>query len=154
MSGLNGLKVTHEPSERLSYYLADAISKPRPNHDRAQIAMKQVCSQCHTATIPDRVYKDAEATVASTNAKVQAAQDLMSALRKEGLLAGPPFSHSIEFVFFDLWHYDGRTSKHGAFMGGADYVQWHGNYPMLAKTVELREMAAELRRTHASQSGR
>jgi len=34
-------------------------------------------------------------------------------------------------------------------MGGADFVQWHGNYPMLARTVELRAQAAELRRQHA-----
>lgn len=27
MSGINGLKVTHDPSERLSYYPADAVSK-------------------------------------------------------------------------------------------------------------------------------
>ena len=48
MSGLNGQKVTHDPSDRLSYYLADPITKPRPNHDRAQAAMKQLCVQCHT----------------------------------------------------------------------------------------------------------
>ena len=47
------------------------------------------------------------------------------------MLTTPPFSQPIDFVYFDLWHYDGRTSKHGAFMGGADFVQWHGNYPML-----------------------
>jgi hypothetical protein len=33
-------------------------------------------------------------------------------------------------------------------MGGADFVQWHGNYPMLARTVELRAQADELRRRH------
>ncbi len=60
--------------------------------------------------------------------------DLMNGLRKDGVLTGPPFSQPIDFVYFDLWHYDGRTSKHGAFMGGADFVQWHGNYPMLQKT--------------------
>jgi len=32
MSGINGNKVTHDPSERLPYYLADAISKRRPNY--------------------------------------------------------------------------------------------------------------------------
>jgi hypothetical protein len=53
-------------------------------------------------------------------------------------------------VYFDLWHYDGRTSKHGAFMGGADFVQWHGNYPMLARGVQMRAMADELRRRHGS----
>ena len=35
-------------------------------------------------------------------------------------------THSIDFTYFNLWHYDGRTSKHGAFKGGADFVQWHG----------------------------
>jgi hypothetical protein len=34
-------------------------------------------------------------------------------------------------------------------MGGADFVQWHGNYPMLRKTAELKAMAEELRRSHA-----
>jgi hypothetical protein len=148
MSGLNGLKVTHDPSDRLSYYLADPITKSRPNKERAQDAMKQVCNQCHARTIIDRMYADAEQVVANTNRQVQAASDIVASLKKDGLLAGPPFSQPIDFVFFDLWHYDGRTSKHGAFMGGADFVQWHGNYPMLAKTVELQTQADELRRRH------
>jgi len=145
MSGLNGLKVTHDPTERLSYYLADAVSQKRPNYARAQANMKQVCGQCHTQDFIDHVYTQAEAVVGSTNAKVQHAQAIVNGLRSEGLLSGPPFSHPIDFLYFDLWHYDGRTSKHGAFMGGADFVQWHGNYPMLQKTVQLEQMAAELR---------
>lgn len=149
MSGLNGQKVTHDPSERLSYYLADPITKPRPNHDRAQVAMKQLCLQCHTPPLIERVYAEAERVVASTNEKVQAASDVMTALRKEGVLTGAPFTQRIDFIYFDLWHYDGRTSKHGAFMGGADFVQWYGNYPMLARGVELRAMAEDLRRQHA-----
>ena len=150
MSGINGLKVTHDPSERLSDFLADPITKPRPNHDRAQAAMKQVCVQCHTTPLIDRVYAEAEQVVATTNEKVQAASDIMTALRKDGILTGAPFTKPIDFVYFDLWHYDGRTSKHGAFMGGADFVQWHGSYPMLAKTVELRAQADELRRLHGT----
>ena len=108
--------------------------------------MKQVCNQCHAKTLIDRVYTEAEAVVANTNAQVQAASDIMTSLKKDGVLNTPPFSRPIDFVYFDLWHYDGRTSKHGAFMGGADFVQWHGNYPMLARTVELKAQAEELRR--------
>jgi hypothetical protein len=96
----------------------------------------------------DRVYAEADAVVETTNQKVQAASDIMTALRKDGVLTGAPFTTPIDFVYFDLWHYDGRTSKHGAFMGGADFVQWHGNYPMLARTVEIRAQAEELRRLH------
>ena len=148
MSGINGQKVTHDPSDRLSYYLADPITRPRPNRDRAQAQMQQICNQCHAKPLVDRVYAEAEKVVANTNQQVQEASDLMAALRKDGTLTTPPFSQPIDFVYFDLWHYDGRTSKHGAFMGGADFVQWHGNYPMLARTVELRAQADELRRRH------
>ena len=146
MSGINGLKVTHDPSERLSYYLADAITKKRPNYATAQANMKQVCSQCHSKSTADRVYRQGEEVVTATNARVQAAQEIVNGLRKDGLLHREPFENPIDFVYFDFWHYDGRTSKHGAFMGGADFVQWHGNYPMLRKTVEMRAMAADLRR--------
>jgi len=148
MSGINGQKVTHDPSERLSWYLADAVSKQRPNYALAQANMKEVCTQCHTKPLVDRVYAQAEQVVASTNEKVQQAQALVADLRKSGALAGPPFSNPVDFTYFDLWHYDGRTSKHGAFMGGADFVQWHGNYPMLRKMVELKAAADELRRRH------
>lgn len=148
MSGLNGLGITHDPSERLSYYLANAVTERRPNYAQAQAKMKQVCLQCHASEIVDRVYTQAEQVVLNTNDRVRAAQDLVNGLRKDGILTGPPFSQPIDFVYFDLWHYDGRTSKHGAFMGGADFVQWHGNYPMLQKMVQLKAMAAALRSEH------
>jgi hydroxylamine dehydrogenase len=149
MSGINGLKVTHDPSERLSFYLANAVTEKRPNYLQAQVNMKQVCSQCHTEATIERVYAQAEQVVAATNTKVQHAQSIVNGLRADGTLNGPPFSNPIDFVYFDLWHYDGRTAKHGAFMGGADFVQWHANYPMMQKTVALEHMAAEMRRDHA-----
>jgi len=152
MSGLNGQKVTHDPSDRLSYYLADPVTKPRPNHDRAQLAMKQLCTQCHTTPLVDRVFSEAEKVVSTTNEKVQAATAIVTKLREDGILTTAPFTQPIDFVYFDLWHYDGRTSKHGAFMGGADFVQWHGNYPMLARTVELKAMSEDLRRQHGSRT--
>jgi hypothetical protein len=150
MSGINGLKVTHDPSDRLGWYLANPVSEKRPNYLRAQTNMKQVCTQCHSQALVDRVYSQAELMVASTNAKVLAAKDIVDGLHKDGSLAGPPFSNPIDFTYFDLWHYDGRTSKHGAFMGGADFVQWHGNYGLLQKTVQLKHDADELRRVHAA----
>ena len=148
MSGLNGLKVTHDTSERLSYTLFAEVTTKRPDFAKAQEAMKNVCKQCHTEPIVERVYREAEAVVGVTNTKVSDVKKLVDALRKEGVLKGGPFTHPIDFAYFDLWHYYGRTAKHGAFMGGADYVQWHGNYPILKHTVEIRKMADELRREH------
>jgi hypothetical protein len=148
MSGLNGMNVTHDPSERLSYNLFAEVSTKRPNAARAQATMQDLCRNCHTQTTIDRVYDQAEKVVVATNDKVKAAKDIVEGLRKEGLIGTKPFERPIDFAYFDLWHYYGRTSKHGAFMGGADFIQWHGNYPILKSTVEIRTMADELRRGH------
>ena len=149
MSGINGLKVTHNPSDRLSWYLADQISTHRPNWQQAQINMKQVCTQCHAQDRVDKIYQQGDEVVANTNMQVANAKAIMDGLHKDGVLPNKPFTEPIDFTYFNLWHYDGRTSKHGAFMGGADFVQWHGNYELFAKTVELKHQANELRREHA-----
>jgi len=151
MSGLDGLKVTHDTTERLSYWLFSAVSDKRPTFQRGQDDMKEVCMKCHTKTPIDTFYREAEAVLAATNDKVRAAQDIVKGLRDDGLLTPAPFDEPIEFVYFDLWHYFGRTAKHGAFMGGADFVQWHGNYELLLKTTELKEMAREIRARHESE---
>jgi hydroxylamine dehydrogenase len=57
----------------------------------------------------------------------------VAGLRKDSVLGSRLYQKPIDFLLFDPWHYDGRTSKHGAFMGGADFVQWHGNYELLQK---------------------
>jgi hydroxylamine dehydrogenase len=148
MSGLEGQKVTHDTSERLSYWLFAALSERRPNYQQAQVNMKETCLKCHTTPRVEQFYKEAEDVVGSTNQLVQEADALMKKLHDEGLLTPAPFDEPIELVHFDLWHYFGRTAKHGAFMGGADFVQWHGFYEMNAKLVEIRAMADELRKGH------
>ena len=149
MSGINGLAVTHEPSQRLSYFLFAEVTQKRPDFDRAQASMQAVCMNCHTKPLIDRVYAQGAAVVDATNEKVAAAKTVVDALRADGLLRGAPFTNLLDFNYFDLWHYYGRTAKHGAFMGGADFVQWHGNYPILRHTVEIEEEARQLRRDHA-----
>jgi hypothetical protein len=148
MSGLGDLAPTHDTTTRLSYFLFAPISEARPGHDRNEAEMHDLCNQCHTSDHTDRFYAEAEAVLRETNEKVAAAKKIVDDLREEGLLTPAPFDEPIEFVYFDLWHYYGRTAKHGAYMGGADFVQWHGNYELLAKTIELEAMAAEIRERH------
>jgi mono/diheme cytochrome c family protein len=150
MSGLNGRGVTHDPSERLSYYLFAEVTKPRPNAAQAQAKMKDICVQCHNSQLINRVYEDAEAVVKETNEKILSGKTIMDALQKDGIISPANFTEPIEFSYFDLWHYYGRTAKHAAFMGGADFVQWHGNYPILQHLVEIRAEAGQLRKEHAA----
>ena len=149
LSGLDGLRVTHDTTERLSYWLFAAISHKRPTYAQGRNAMQEVCLKCHTTTPVENFYQEAEQVVADTNDKIKAGKELMQALRDEGLLTDAPFDEPIEFLYFDLWHYYGRTAKHGAYMGGADFVQWHGNYELLLKMVKMKKMARELRERKA-----
>lgn len=145
LSGLDGLKVTHDPTERLSYWLFAPVSKRRPGYSRAQTEMQETCLRCHASSHVARFYEEAEAVLYRTNDLVREGEQLMEDLRSEGLLTDDPFDEPIEFKYFDYWHYYGRTAKHGAFMGGADFVQWHGNYELLLTLTEMKEMAATLR---------
>jgi len=104
-----------------------------------------LCMKCHSQSHVRDFYEQAELTIPSTNAKVAEAKALEQELRDEGLLTPEPFDEAIEFKFFNIWHHWGRTIKHGAFMGGADYTQWHGNYELLKDWVEVQEMAEDLR---------
>ena len=148
MSGQEGLAVTHDVTERLSYWLFAEVSERRPTYQQGRDEMKAACNNCHTKPHTDRFFAEAENVLESTNEKVIEAKAIVDGLYADGLLTPEPFDEPIEFVWFDFWHYFGRTAKHGAFMGGADFVQWHGNYELLAKRVELEEMAKELR-SHA-----
>jgi hypothetical protein len=145
MSGLEGLKVSHDVTERLSYWLFALDSERRPTYQQGQVNMKETCQKCHASTHVDRFYKEAEDVVGSTNALVRESEQIIKDLREKGLLTPAPFDEPIEYVAFDLWHYFGRTAKHGAFMGGADFVQWHGFYELKAKLAEIKAMARELR---------
>ena len=148
LSGLDGLNVTHDTTERLSYWLFAAVSDKRPTYQQGQDAMKETCLKCHARSQVEKFYQEAEDVVADTNRKISEAVALMKALREDGILTDTPFDEPIEFLYFDLWHYYGRTAKHGAFMGGADFVQWHGNYELLLKMTEMKKIARELRENH------
>lgn len=143
MSGLEGQAVTHDTSERLSWYLFAEISQKRPGYIQAQANMKEICLKCHTKPRIDTFYAEAETVVGSTNTIIGQAKAVIDGMHASGKLTKQPFDEPAEFLYFNMWHYDGRTAKHGAFMGGADFVQWHGNYELALKLAELKKAAAE-----------
>lgn len=145
LSGLNGQGVTHDTTERLSWLLYAPVSEKRSNYQQGQDAMQATCRECHTSKTVTKFYEEAETVVLDINKKVKEALALIAEARAEGLLTPEPFDEELEFLEFDIWHYYGRTAKHGAFMGGADFVQWHGNYELLHYKVKIKKAIEELR---------
>lgn len=145
MSGLEGMKLTHDTTERLSMFLFAPITEKRPGYQAGVTNMQETCLKCHTTPTVDKFYAEAEKVVASTNKLIVEADTIITGLRKDGLLTPAPFDEPLEFTHFDMWHYFGRTAKHGAYMGGADFVQWHGFYELTSKLTEIKHSAKELR---------
>ena len=62
MSGLEGVGMTHDTTERLSWYLFAPVSTKRPGYERGQAAMKDVCTKCHARPRIDDVLSDGRAS--------------------------------------------------------------------------------------------
>lgn len=93
-------------------------------------AMKGVCTNCHGRTHVNQFYQQFDSLVVLYNEKfARPAQALMDSLISDGVLnPRAPFQHELQWVFYELWHHEGRRARHGASMMGPDYTHWHGMY--------------------------
>ena len=105
--------------------------------------MQNVCRECHNSQFVETFYEDADKLTEAINDWVVESNEVIAPLKEKDLLTAEPFDEPIDFVHFNLWHHWGRTAKFGAWMQGADYVQWHGAYEILHDMAELREMTQE-----------
>jgi len=92
--------------------------------------MKSVCLNCHNDTYVDNFYMQFDDLVTLYNEKFgKPAQQLMNELDADGVLnPKSPFEKKVQWVFWELWHHEGRRARHGASMMGPDYTHWHGMY--------------------------
>jgi len=92
--------------------------------------MKGACLNCHNQTYVDNFYKQFDDLVVLYNEKfAKPAQKIMDELTADGVLnPKAPFEHNVQWIFWELWHHEGRRARHGASMMGPDYTHWHGMY--------------------------
>ncbi len=143
MSGFGTTGTTHDAGDRLTWYLFSPLSERRPSWQDNLTRMQAVCRECHNETFLSDFYAAADAATEAVNARVTESDAVMEPLQQRGLLTAEPFDEPIDFLYFDLWHYWGRTAKFGLWMQGPDYTQWHGIYELLKDLSELEVMAAE-----------
>jgi hypothetical protein len=92
--------------------------------------MKGACLNCHNDTYVDNFYKQFDDLVVLYNDKfAKPAKEFMTELTEDEILnPAAPFEHDVQWVFWELWHHEGRRARHGASMMGPDYTHWHGMY--------------------------
>jgi hydroxylamine dehydrogenase len=179
----NGMTITHDPGERISWTNRPPVSlvmdtdanhavvtETDPEKRRAAIAdtaeakrnrMKQVCSTCHTPDHINLFYRQYDDLVIHYNEKfAKPGQAIMSALATNGMLTKTQYDEKIEWTWYYLWHHEGRRARMGASMMAPDYTQWHGMFEVAERFYmelipEAREItAAALRAGRGEQARR
>jgi len=140
MSGFGATGTTHDVGDRLSWFLFASLSQQRPSWQDNRSRMQTVCFECHNENFIKDFYTAADAATLQVVNWVQESNDLVAPLQSQGLINTNNFDEPIDFTYFNLWHYWGRTTKFGLWMQGADYSQWHGAYPLMEAMADLREM--------------
>ncbi|EGW38963.1 multiheme c-type cytochrome [Desulfosporosinus sp. OT] len=148
MSAFGSVQGTHDVGQRLKWTLAPEIASVRKNGDVHQQTMNAVCLNCHVQPFIDDVMSKAEKNIVLTNQNLAKGKSIIQDLRATGLLGTKPFGTPIDFLYFELWHHEGRRARFGAVMGGADYVNWNGIYEQEKALVELQSQAEALKVKH------
>lgn len=89
--------------------------------------MKDVCSACHTENYIDNFYTQYDNLVELYNEKFAKLGLELVKLAKP-LLRPAKFSNKLDWVWFELWHHEGRRARMGTAMMAPDYTHWHGMY--------------------------
>jgi len=158
MSATPNQDVTHDVGMRISWNNRPIMSiRPEQSDKKMGLPgqdvdwktrrknMVDVCGNCHNEEYIGNFYTQYDALIELYNEKFARVGKELITLAKP-LLKPAVFSNKLDFIWFELWHHEGRRARHGAAMMGPDYTHWHGTYEV-AKTFytefipELIELA-------------
>lgn len=120
---------THDIGLRLSWNIRAPVSFKTKDSEKKRKAMQEVCTNCHSPGYVENFYKQFDGGVELYNEKfAKPAKEIVALLKEAGKLDETPFNEEMDWIYFYLWHHEGRRARTGLAMMGPDYVQWHGFY--------------------------
>ena len=129
MSATPKQPVTHDVGTRISWTLRPPVSKKLENADMRRNNMKDVCSSCHASPFVEGFYQQFDNLVDLYDNKfAKPATAIKNELVDKGKLTKADFDEKLDWIYWELWHHEGRRARHGAAMSGPDYTWWHGIY--------------------------
>jgi hypothetical protein len=130
MSATPRQALTHDVGARIAWTLRPPSSKRKDDWQTKRGNMTDVCVNCHGRAFADGHFHQFDASVRLYNDRfARPATEIMNLVREAGVLENPAsFSNDVEWIYWELWHHEGRRARHGASMMGPDYTWWHGFY--------------------------
>lgn len=167
MSATPDMPVTHDVGMRISWNNRPVISV-RPEVADAKLGlpgasvgwqerrmnMQSVCMNCHSQNYVENFYQQYDALLELYHEKFAKPGLVLMAAAKP-LMRPVKFGNKLDWIWFELWHHEGRRARHGASMMGPDITHWHGTYEVAKKFYselipELEELVEDaLRSTDA-----
>lgn len=126
-------KITHEP-------MPEVAKKNREE-------MRSVCLQCHVSRHADAFFEKFDKVVVEyTESYFKPAKKILDELKEKKLLTPKPFDETAEWLYWYLWHHEGRRMRIGAAMMGPDYAWWHGAHETKIRYIELWHESERLKK--------
>ncbi|MCK4507346.1 MAG: cytochrome c3 family protein, partial [Desulfuromonadales bacterium] len=123
MSATVNQSTTHDVGTRLSWNLRAPVSNRTANWEKKLADMQDVCSACHSSSFVEGFYKQLDDFVVFYNNKFAIpAKEIREILMEEGVISKGNFDDKIDWIYWELWHHEGRRARHGAAMSGPDYA--------------------------------
>ena len=161
MSATKNQSVTHDIGMRISWNNRPVMST-RPEISDAKLDlpgqmvpwqvrrqnMKDICLNCHNQHWVDNFYIQYDSLIDLYHDKYAEPGSELYALAKPLREHEAAFSHEVDWIWFELWHHEGRRARHAAAMMAPDYTHWHGTYDLAKNWYTefipvLEEMAEE-----------
>jgi hypothetical protein len=129
MSAGTSVGVTHDVGTRLSWNLRAPVSIRMENWGQKRANMRDMCTECHAGDFVDGFYVQLDEFVELYDTKFGIpAKKIRDDLHAAGVIPAGNFNDEIDWIYWELWHHEGRRARHGAAMSGPDYAWWHGLY--------------------------
>lgn len=130
MSATQKQDTTHDVGERISWNLRPPVSKPQEDGMAKREKMTDVCQACHGKRFVKGFYYQFDGLVNLFDEKfAMPSKEIVEILKKnKSLEHKTQFTNEVEWIYWELWHHEGRRARHGASMMGPDYTWWHGMY--------------------------
>jgi len=101
--------------------------------DKRRENMEEVCSSCHQEGFINGFFIQYEGLIALYENKYAKPGEALYKAAVKVLKTNPEyakFSHPVDWTWFEIWHHEGRRTRHAASMQGPDYTHWHGTYDL------------------------
>ncbi len=156
ISATRDLPVTHDVGARISWNNRPPVSiRPEladkkmglPGKDvgweKRRSDMQNVCSACHQPNFVESFYMQYDGVVELYNNKFGKPGGALYKAAKP-LLRPAKFSNKLDWIWFKIWHHEGRRMRMGAAMQAPDYTHWLGAF-MVSEHFYI-DMVGELER--------